>query len=439
MNKRFIRWLYRELPELVSRGVVSGDVAERLREHYGDVKGQSGHRIALTVCSILGSLLIGAGIILLLAHNWEDLSRAVRTILALTPLIVSQAIAIRGVRQGKSSAAWSEGISTFITLAAGASIALVGQTYHIPGDLGSFLLTWMLISVPLVYVMGASLPCVLYFAGITAWSGYEQETGGQALLFWPLFALGIPHIWQEWRKDPYSPRSVVLGWAASLCLCVATGITLEKVIPGLWIIVYSAMFAVLYLAGGYWFSEAPTTAQRPLHSVGAVGIAVLSLLFTFEFPWDDVGWHYYRYGARFHEYAAWADYLLVTSLPVCALCLLVTSVRRGQKSRILFGIIPIIAIIGYGLAVCSQDEFPAMMLFNAYMFALGLGTVIHGTRNLRIGTVNGGMLILTALIIARFFDRELGFVARGIAFILIGAGFLVTNIILVKLAKGGSQ
>lgn len=42
-------------------------------------------------------------------------------------------------------------------------------------------------------------------------------------LFWPLFAAMLPHLWQEWRKNPYSERSVGLGWAVSLCLCVATG------------------------------------------------------------------------------------------------------------------------------------------------------------------------------------------------------------------------
>ena len=57
----------------------------------------------------------------------------------------------------------------------------------------------------------------------------------------------------------------------------------------------------------------------------------------------------------------------------------------------------------------------------------------------RIGTVNAGMIILGALIVARFFDVDMGFVVRGIAFILLGIGFLATNLILMKRAKGGAQ
>ena len=73
-----------------------------------------------------------------------------------------------------------------------------------------------------------------------------------------------------------------------------------------------------------------------------------------------------------------------------------------------------------------------MMLFNLYMFALGLGTIFLGIRSSEMGTVNGGMLILSMLILARFFDSDLGFVVRGVGFILVGIGFLVTNIILTK-------
>jgi hypothetical protein len=42
------------------------------------------------------------------------------------------------------------------------------------------------------------------------------------------------------------------------------------------------------------------------------------------------------------------------------------------------------------------------------------------------------MLVIAVLAIARFFDTELEFVVRGIAFIAIGLGFLVTNLIVFK-------
>jgi hypothetical protein len=74
----------------------------------------------------------------------------------------------------------------------------------------------------------------------------------------------------------------------------------------------------------------------------------------------------------------------------------------------------------------------AAALFSAYVFVLGIGTLVDGLRRRRMGIVNAGMAVLAAIILCRFFDSELGFVLRGVAFILIGTGFLVTNLMLLR-------
>ncbi|HIE44273.1 MAG TPA: DUF2157 domain-containing protein [Candidatus Omnitrophica bacterium] len=50
----------------------------------------------------------------------------------------------------------------------GASTALVAQTYHISSDDFNFLLYWVLLEFPLVYLMRASVPAIIYIIGITA-------------------------------------------------------------------------------------------------------------------------------------------------------------------------------------------------------------------------------------------------------------------------------
>ena len=78
MRRKYIEWLYKELPVLVKEGVLTEDNAGRVREYYGEIKKDSGLTIALIIFSIIGSLLIGSGIILLLAHNWQELPRSSR-------------------------------------------------------------------------------------------------------------------------------------------------------------------------------------------------------------------------------------------------------------------------------------------------------------------------------------------------------------------------
>ncbi len=434
-NSKQIQWLYRELPALLNDGVVNAETAEKLRAYYGEIKEGGKGRFVLILFGALGALLIGSGIILLLAHNWDELSRAARTVLSFVPLLIGQALAGWTLARKNESVAWREGAATFLMLAIGASISLIGQTYHISGDLGKFLLTWMLLSMPLVYLLGATAPAILYLWGITAWAGVRQYEAGHALFFWPLAALVIPHFWQTVKENRYGIRAVWLAWGISLSLCVATGIVLEGALAGLWIVVYSGLFAVLFLVGSSYFGESSTLWQRPFQTFGAAGIAVLALLFTYKWPWEKIGWANYRTGAAFHAVAAIFDYVLAAALVLVTLYFLFGQMHHWQISTLLFGVVPIISIIGYVFTASSTNEAFALILFNLYLFALGLITTITGIRNSQLGSVNAGMLILAALIVARFFDSDLGFVIRGLAFILVGIGFLLTNWMIIRKVK----
>ena len=431
-NSKHLQWLYQELPALMNAGIISAETAEKLRAYYGEIKEGNKSRIALIIFGVLGALLIGSGIILLLAHNWDELSHAVRTVLSLTPLLIGQLLAGWAILRKRESMAWRESTATFVMLAIGASISLIGQTYHLSGDFGKFLLTWMLLSLPFVYLLRATAPALLYLWGITAWAGVRQSEAEHALFFWPLAALVIPYFWQAVKVNRYSIRAIILAWGISLSLCVATGIVLEGALPGLWIIVYSGFFAVLFLAGSSYFGEAPTLWQRPFHTVGACGIAGLAFILAYEWPWREIGWKYFRTSPEFHFNAALFDYVLTMTLFIVTLYFLFRKTCAQQTATWLFGVMPIVSLIGYLIVASGANTGLTLALFNLYLFACGLVVTINGIQAGRLGTVNAGMIILAALIVARFFDSELGFVIRGLAFILVGIGFFIVNWIIAR-------
>jgi len=429
---KHVRWLYGELPRLIKDGVIPESCASALRGHYGKVKTRSGSMVAVTICSVLGTLLIGAGIILLLGHNWNDLSRFVRTILAIAPLLVAQAGGVWCLAKNRESTAWRESISTLIMLMIGSSIALIGQTYHIPGNLTQFLFVWMVLSLPLMYLFRSVLPCLIYLAGITGWMGSSQYDGGNSILFWMLYAGVIPYVWRHLQKNRFSVPSSILGWG--ICIqALWIGLTLERVMPGLWIVVYMGLFAVLYLAGAYWFDDAPSGWQKPLQVVGAGGIVVMALMLTYEWPWDEVGWRHWHYGYRYHVHASWVDYLLATLMPIAGIALMVTAVRRKEMWRLAYGVSPLVAIVGFAIAASlSSLEFVPVLICNIYAFLLGLVTLIYGIKNGRLSAVNGGMGILSTLIVMRFFDEDFSLIVKGVTFIILGTGFLVTNLVILR-------
>lgn len=427
-----IAWLIDELPALVREGVFGEDTAQRLREHYGPLLPQRRTNWGIVVSSVLGSALIGLGIILVLAVNWEMLGRPLRTVLSLGPMLIGQGICAWVIWARAGSTAWREGASLFLGLTVGAAIALVGQTYHISGDFGTFILTWSLLAVPLVYLMNGTAVAIGYLAGITVWAGDAQSGHEHAMWFWPLAAVAAPYVLLKTCEDRYGPRAMWLLWAVCICLCVATGIVLEKNLPGIWIVVYSSLFSVMYLTGSYWFDDASSTGQRPFQTVGAGGIAVLTLLFSFEWPWREIGWRYYRSGYEYSEAAGILDYVFVAVLFVCAIALLVTSVRRRRSDVIVPAAMPILSTVGYMMAAAWEEYAPIAWAFNLFGLVLGVWTIRTGIARDRLYIVNAGMLMVSALILVRFFDSSMSFVVRGVVFILVGAAFLASNVLLLQ-------
>ncbi|MBN1268201.1 MAG: DUF2157 domain-containing protein [Kiritimatiellae bacterium] len=427
MNIRCVKWLYDELPRLVAGNIVPAPVAEAIRAHYGEVPAGRGKRLAITVFSILGGLLVGGGLILLLAHNWSGLPRAVRTLLAFLPLVAGQIVC--GITLWKKKGlAWREGGATFLFLAVGATIALVSQIYHLPGDFGRFALTWSLLGLPLVYLLDASFPVILYLAGVTSWAFHQGPREGAAVTgLWMLSALAAPFIVMHVFRSRYGERTSAILWAVTFFLCAAVGFTLADAAGGLWIVAYAALFALLYLGGRYLFGAAPSWRLRPFQTVGLLGGLALAFLLTYEFAWEIVE-HTARAGSRLDDATR---LLLVVAAPAAALCLSVISVRRRMASVIPLGILPVAVWLGYGAAgLVGRAAAGAVM--SVYVLGVGVTAIVRGVRGRALGLVNGGMLLTSVLIVARFFDSSFSLVARGAVFVVLGLGFLTANILLSR-------
>lgn len=434
MNKMAIRWLYEELPELVLKGILTQEVADKLRQHYGEVKSVSKKTIMLIMLGTIGALLIGLGIILLLAHNWEQLSRLMRAILSLTPLIIGQGLALWVLWRRPRSSAFKEGTATFLSLMVGASIALISQTYNIPGDTGTFILTWMLLIAPVIYLMQASLPAAIYLIGITAWSGSYWDNPAKAVLFWPLAAITIPHFVWALRQEIYALRTTILSLVMVICVSFATSFSLGKTWSGSWVIIFPSIYSILYFLGWLEVSTITTNWQRPLRLVGAIGLFVLALQFTFRYAWQYLNDYSYGVGKDISSISILPDHIITLAIIATAMLLFYDNVKRKNMMISLFGAVPLLAIAAY--LVREQSIVLPLMIFNIYLFVLSVSRIIVGIRSNNLGVINTGMLMLAILIIARFFDSDISFVIKGLVFIAVGIGFLVTNAILVRRIGG---
>jgi hypothetical protein len=276
------------------------------------------------------------------------------------------------------------------------------------------------------------------------------------MLYWPLACLAVPLIVSLRRETPGGIRAGIVTWGAALCSTAALGLTLEKTLPGLWIIIYSGAFASLLLGGILCEPRNVSIWQTPMRTLGGCGLAVLLYLLTFNWPWKEIGWHhYYRADA-----ISLFDSALAILAPVLSIFLLIITYRRktdllGQGTirfplHTLWGVAPLLVAAAYCIMSANLNENTrasydgsifSFLLVTVYLGILGLATLAKGIIDRQVIFVNGGVLIVLGVILGKFFTSDVSFTVKGIAFIVCGVLFFVINILAGRQLKkaGGAQ
>ena len=418
------------LPELIKEGLLSEEDSQKIQAYYTIKEQRQPQRINI-VFGIIGSLLVGLGIILILAHNWDNMSRTVKLIFAFLPLIIGQFFCGYTLLKKPGNTTWQESSACFLFFAVGASIALVAQVYNIHGDLGSFIFTWMLLSVPLIYIMPASMVSLLFLVGITAYGvqdgyGYQSQ---HATNYWWMILLAIPYYVRLVMKQPGSNFTLFHHWFYPLSFTICLG-TLAGSAQEFMLVAYMSMFGVFYLLGtSSWFNFKRIISNGYL-VIGSLGTMSILLALSFKSFWDTIA---REKGLLSLE--EWAAVILPTAIAIFLLYKNVSN-RRNQAINpmgFIFAAFIIIFLIGL------SDSFIAALLMNFLVLAAAIFTIRRGQVLNHLGILNYGLLIIAALVVCRFFDTNISFVLRGLMFVAVGAGFFFANSRLLKKRRQHEQ
>lgn len=433
-HPRYVRWLYEQLPELLVKGIIMPEQAEQLREHYGAVEERPAFNIGFLVASLLGALLVGSGILLIFAYNWEDLSKVWRTVLSFTPLVIAQIFFGYAFFYQRRFITWTEGTSTFLMLMLAACIALISQTYHIWGLPETFLWTWMVLSIPLLYLLNSSLVTIIYLVGITSWT--MQVRGFESVWYWMLLAAAVPHFVYNWRKRTQLLRRDALGWALVLTSIFGWFGTIENRLAEYSLVGTMQILSIFYLLGIWLFpNRGASFMSRPLQTYAVAGSYVFLLILTYDFitvPDFDI-----NAVLSGHSYAAWAGVVnfIILLLMIGGYVLLLVKVFPSLKPVDYF--VSFLPVFGVLVLILHRldAEILSILLANAYLLGWGIYYLISGVRERRMVWVNIGMFFILSLATARFFDTHWSYLIKGIIFVVLGICFLTTNIILSRRLK----
>ena len=419
--------LRKDLSDLLTAGIINQETAEKIENYYLAKAGPPQSKLII-VFGILGSLLVGLGIVLILAHNWDQLSRTMKTVFAFLPMVLGQAICGYALFKQKSSTVWCEGGSTFLVMGIGACIALIGQIYNIPGNLASFLFTWALLTLPIIYVMRSSVASLLYLIGITWFAcenGYWGSNTEESYVYWGLLLLALPHYYFLFKHKSESNFFTFHNWFIPLSVIIALG-TVATEIEELMFVAYMSLFGLLYLIGNTQVLRDLKIRNNGYLVLGSLGTVVLLLILSFDWFWTDLR------SKDFSEelWMSSPEFIASAILTIAALALLIYQ----KKNQSLFSIKPaeFVFLLFIGIFFIGLTSLYVTLFINLILFGIGILTIREGARLNHFGILNYGLLIVTSLVIARFFDTDLSFVLRGLLFVAVGLGFFFAN---YKMAK----
>lgn len=418
--------------ELLQAAVIDESAAERIRAYYDGKSPQQPDRLLL-VFGILGALLVGLGAILVVGHNWDRMGHGWKLFFAFLPLAVGQSMALFALLRRAASAAWREGSSVFLFFAVGACLALISQIYQIPGELDDFLLTWMLLCIALPYLLQSGFTGLLLITGITAYgigAGYGDAGPSLPWIYWAMMVALLPFYLHLRQRRPDSNYVLFHEYLICLSLAIMLGSTAHDA-GALMAPAYLAMFGLFMLLGSTaHYRQRPLLRSAWLVS-GWLGSAVIWLLMSFRFYWDELA-----------EQPASELFLSREMLLVIALLLpLAYGLYRIRHylAQTLATLTPAGALLMAVLVLLARlNPILPQVLSNGFVLAMALSLIVPGTRRNDLTRVNLGMALVAALVACRFFDTQWSFVLKGIIFIALGAGFFAFNYIIGRRRRPGA-
>jgi uncharacterized membrane protein len=141
-------------------------------EHHLDDARSRGFRRMVSVLSIFGAVLVGAGLLLVVASNWQTFTPTTKTAIAIATFVVIEAFGY-GIRFRTGYHHTGEAVLFVGAVAYGGAIFLVAQTYNRPLDDDSLFMFWLLPVFPLAYVVRSRLISALSLAVTFGVIGYK--------------------------------------------------------------------------------------------------------------------------------------------------------------------------------------------------------------------------------------------------------------------------
>lgn len=412
--------LLKEIDEWEKENIIDSGAADRLRERYS----AGGTVTLVTIFSILSSVLIGAGIILLFATNWENIPLAGKTAISFLPMLLGQAAAFFTIAKKYDSTLFRECVSIFYTAGIFATLAMIFNSFEIYSAVENYVLICSLLVLPVIYVLSAVSPLAVYFAGVIFWAERSVDNIGfiRFAFFAALIAGGILSVLRiKGEETPDRRRCAFVAW-----LSVLASFSIATVAVGA-AGIYSNASYLAYFMLIFALSPKESEYADPFKVIGTLGIAVSTVVFAGGHAW------YQGNSPAMNDWLAG----IIPAVLLCVAAFIAAAVRGFGKLK---------AVVMISAAVCTalsclsysgiiSGGIISTVMANAAVIATGIALIVTGSESFDMFLTNAGLILIGATVIMRFFDWDFDIFVKGIAFIAAGIVLFIFNRRLAKKRK----
>lgn len=425
--------LKQELPAWLQEGIVNEDAVQRLSARYElDKLSQESSGLLAAVIFTLGGLLLGGGVLSLVAANWEIIPTFAKVALLLITLLAFHSIGY-WLWHYKGWSRLGHALVFTGSLVFGANIGLMAQIFHVSGEWYGGFGAWALGSLMMAYAarswitgLLALVNTVIWFLGIS----HDQHSFWMAILPLLIAALFMPLAWQVRSRVLYT--ATFIGFTIALCSLAEQQSSSTK-----YLLLTLVISGFLAWATGEFHRVKNVRPEfgNPLAGLGMLALGAIAYIWSFHEWWHTDSWLNRTAAVRptFH----WLLPTGIAALIGLALIVMMLQEINALPTRRLLavgvtlasGILVVCALLG---AAHRGDQILLTLAVNLAALIIATVAIAIGIMDERRAAFWTGTVFVVVLILSRFLEYETSLLLKSAAFMMCGITMIASGIAFEK-------
>lgn len=405
-----------------------------------DGKNEKARKTMMIIFSVLASLLVSVGGVLVFVNYWYEFPTALKMVFSVLPMLIGQAAAIWVFKNKFESVQWKESSAIVWCAGIASTVALCDSVLNLSTSFSACALIDAVLFLPVIYIFGAVSPLTVYYIlaftyGLSRLDNAPYSDKITDIYYWNpvlsvvaislLVTLGAIYVFLH-RKESNNPRHIYSVWLtviAFIGIAIFGGAICDE---------FGAVPILSGLMLLYAFKD-KGDLLLPVRTLVPLAISVVSVLLAYQV-----------YDGFYYDGLELYGLIVLILAGITATVSFVLSLKASGKERykLLYPIAVFASVIvALTCIVFELSRYTAVgyvLMFASVMFQ-GVSLFVVGAKENRFLPLNVGLITILAVLTEIIFALEVDTLIMGFIMMLFGILLFVVNFQIAKSNKKQQQ